>query len=77
MASLPLVGAPSANAIPLPGGVSDAVFNAGDSRKYEDEWAPGWINWTNGLYVALSTDPTQYVAPTAGNLIRVDAKIGN
>ena len=66
---------PAANTAPIAGGVSDAVSAIGDSVNMEDEFEPGVVSFQNGLYAALSTDPTQYVAVAAG-AVSLDAKIG-
>jgi hypothetical protein len=57
--------------------VSDAVFNAGDSRSADFvQSGAGAISWTYGLWCALSTDPHQLVEPAAGNVVYVDVMVG-
>lgn len=68
--------APTAGQEAIAGGTSDALFQAGDSRSYDDEWSPGWQCFSTGLWVALSTTPQVYTAPAAGNILYAVAKIG-
>jgi hypothetical protein len=60
----------------IAGGTSDALFATGDSRSYSDEWAPGFMCFSQGLWAALSTTPQTYTAPPNGNVLYAFAKVG-
>ncbi len=69
------IGAPAANTAPIPGGFSPPLTGAGQQVSFDDELIAGTLYYANGLYYAISTDPSKFVAP-AGGALTISAKIG-
>lgn len=63
--------------VPITGCTLGALANAGDERNFSDELNPGKTLFFGGLWIALSTTPDVYTAPTAGNVMVAEVSFGS